>query len=100
MEPLPCVPANQCARRDAHGHSVRRVGGQSIGDLEGTLPTEQRGDDVAVGRPGTGTHMPLVCGGQLACGFQVLGDQGGILVVLLDRGGDAPMQLRAIGFEL
>ena len=42
---------------------------------------------------------------EIACGLQVLGNQGGILVersgvALFDRGGRPPVQLSAIGFEL
>ena len=44
--------------------------------------------------------MPLVGVTQLTGGLQVLGDQSRILVVLLDRLGNALVQLRAIGFEL
>ena len=40
------------------------VGRQRIGDLERALPTAVARRHVAVGRPCTGPHMPLVCSGQ------------------------------------
>ena len=52
-----------------------------------------------------GAHVPAVGGVQLAGGLQVFGNQGRILVhrlrrTFLDRGGQAPVPLGAIGFQL
>ena len=52
-----------------------------------------------------GAHVPAVRGVQLAGGLQMFGDQRRVLldrlrVTLLDRGGQAPVPLGAIGFQL
>ncbi len=94
------VAAYQRARSDAHRQTIRRIGRQRIGDLKRTLPTELRGSDVTVDRPRACSHVPLVGGSEIAGGFQVFGDQCGVLVILIDRGGNALMQLCTIGFEL
>ena len=52
-----------------------------------------------------GAHVPAVGGVQITGGLQMLGDQrrvlvGRVRVALFDRGGQPPMQLGAIGFEL
>ena len=101
----PRAAAQQGARRDAHRGPVGVVVGQPIGDLTGPPPTRLRRGDVAVGRPGSGAHVPAEGRAQIAGGLQMLGDQRRILVgrariALFDRGGQAPVQLRAIGFEL
>ena len=44
--------------------------------------------------------MPLVCAGQISGCLKMLGDQFRILIFLLDRGGYAPVQLRAVRFQL
>ena len=69
------------------------------------LPTHPRRSDVAVGRPRPGAHVPAVGGVQITGGLQVFGDQRRILVDRVrvtgfDRGGQPPVQLGAIRFEL
>ena len=97
--------AQHGAGRDAHRGAVGVVVGQRVGDLAGPLPTDPRRGDVAVGRPRAGAHVPAVGGVQVAGGLQMFGDQRRILVrrpglALLDRGGQAPVHLGAIGFQL
>ena len=99
------VAAQPGARGDAHRGAARIVGGQRVGDLARPLPTGPRRHNVTGGRPRPCAHVPAEGGMQIACGLQVLGDQGGILVersgaALFDRGGRPPMQMSAIGFEL
>ena len=70
-----------------------------------TLPTHSRGGDVAIGRPRCGAHVPTVGGVQITGGLQMLGNQRSVVVgrsgiTLFDRGGQAPVQLGAIAFEL
>ena len=96
---LPRVPTYQRARCDSHGHAIRRVCRQSVGDLQSTLPTELRRSDIAVDRPSSRPHMPLVGGAQVTGRFEVLGDQCGVLVILVDRRSDTPVQLRTIGLS-
>ena len=57
--------------------------GSASATCERTLPTELRRSDIAVGRPRSRPHVPLVGGGQITRGLQVLGDQRGVLVVLV-----------------
>ena len=97
--------AQHGARGDAQGCPVGVLGGQSVGDPLGALPTQPRRGDVAVGRPRPGAHMPAVGGVQIARGLQMLGDQRRVLisrgrVSRLDRGGHPPVQFGAIRFEL
>ena len=81
-------------------------GGQvSVGDAAGPLPAEPGRDEIAVGRPRGGAHVPAVGCVQITCGLQMLGDQRRVLVgrprlTLLDCGGQAPVHLGAIGFQL
>ena len=79
--------------------------GSRVGDPAGPLPTEPGSGDVAVGRPRAGAHVPAIRGVQLAGGLEVFGDQRRVLLhragrTLLDRGGQAPVPLGAIGFQL
>ena len=93
--------AARCASRRGRDHrrvARRRPGGRAPNSIRAAR-------DVAVGRPGSGAHVPAVRGVQIACGLQMLGDQGGVLVDrsgsrCFDRGGHAPVQLGAIGLEL
>ena len=87
------------------GYPVGVLGGQCVGDLSGALPAQSRSCDITVGRPCCGAHVPAVRGVQIAGGLEVFGDQRRVLVrrarvTLLDRGGQAPVRLGAIGFQL
>ena len=55
-------PAQHGARSNAHGHPIRFVGGQCIGDLPRALPTQSRRSDVAVDRHAPGSHVPAESG--------------------------------------
>jgi hypothetical protein len=98
-------PAQHGARGDTHGCPFGVIAGQSVGDLAGALPTQPGRGDVAVGRPRCGAHLPAIGGVPITGGLQVLGDQCGVLVSQLriaafDRGGQPPVQLGAVGFQL
>ena len=59
---------------------VRVIGGQSVGDLLGALPTQSRCGDVAVGRPRCCAHVPAVGGVPITGGLQMFGNQRSILI--------------------
>jgi hypothetical protein len=88
------------------GDAQRQVlGGQDVGYLAGPLPTDPGGGQIADGRPRGGAHVPAVCRLQLACAFEVLGDECRIVVhrcwvTIFDRRGKPPVPLGAFGFEL
>ena len=66
--------------------------GQHVGDLTGTLPTQLRRSSIAVDRPRGGARATIRIT-QIACCFEVLGDQRRVLVMLADGGRDSPMKL-------
>ena len=95
------VAAYQRPRSDAHRHSIRsrrRAARRRPASARSQLSCAAAMSRLD--RPAARPHVPLVCGGQVACSLEVLGDQCGVLVVLFDRRGHALMQLRAIGFQL
>jgi len=101
----PRARAQKGAGRDAHRWPIRVVVGEPVGDLSCPPPTGVRRGDVAVGRPGSGAHVPGEGRAQIPGRLQMLGDQRRILIrrfrlALLYRRRQAPVQLRAIGFEL
>ena len=79
------VAAQPGARGDAHRGAMRIVGGQRVGDLACPLPTRPRRHNVTGGRPRPCAHVPAERGVEIACGLQVLGNQGGILVEPIRR---------------
>ena len=90
---------------DAHRQVVGVIVRQRVGDPACPLPTDPGSSEIAVGRPRGGAHVPAVRGMQFTCGLQMFGDQRRVLVgrpgrTLLDHGGQAAMQLGAIGFQL
>ena len=62
--------------------TIRRwvIRGQLVGDLLRPIPTRMGRREVAVGQPRARPHMPLVGRGEITRGFQMLGDQGCVLV--------------------
>ena len=78
------------------------IGRQLVGDLLRPIPARMGRREVAVGQPRARPHMPLVGGGEIARRFQVLGDQGCILVgragiPLHDRFRQPTVQHRTVG---
>ena len=73
--------------------------GQRVSHLARPLPAQLSRSIVAVGRPPTGAHVPLICATQIPGRLEMLGDQCCVLVILFDRGGQPPVQ-RAIRSEL
>ena len=101
----PLGGAQHGAGGDAHRQSLGVIVRQSVGDEAGPLPADPGSVDIAVGGPRAGTHVPAIGGVQLAAGLQMFGDERRVLVhraglALLDRGGQAPVPLGAIGFQL
>ncbi len=77
--------------------------GQQIGHLPCPAPACLCRGVVADVRPLTRAHMPLEGGVQIPCGFVMFGDQCCVLVdgpLRFDRRSHAPVQSRAIGFQL
>jgi hypothetical protein len=101
----PRTSTQQRARGDAHRRPIRCIFRQSISDLACSSPACMRRNDVAVGQPCSGPHVPGICSDQIFRSFQVLGDQGRVLVcgtgiASLDRFRQAPVQHCAVCFQL
>ena len=84
----------QCGpRTDAHRHWLRIVGRQRIRDLPRPLPPQVCRRDVAAGRPRACAHVPPVRAMQITGCFEMLGDQRGVRVVVVDSRSQPPVHL-------
>ena len=108
--PAPLPPPNrgggqQSTWCDLQRQQLRRLVGQSIGDIACPSPARLCGGDISNVRPGARPHVPPVGGRQITCGFKVFGDQRGVLIggpriALFDLGGQPAVQSGAVGLEL
>jgi len=102
---LPICGAQHGSRRDTHRQLVQGVGRHGVGDPPRPLPAASRGDQVPIGGPGAGAHVPGIRRVQVTCRLQMFGYQCRVVVhgcggALLDGGGEFPVPVGPIRSEL